>query len=143
MKHIIFTGKENTGKTLFAKMIFGGENTAVLEGRIFDIENDYFLFDLNEGDFAYDTLIIDDLKSDFNFESLYTRIFQSTMCTNRMNRSPEIIKTPLFIFITNYPENLPVLNSFKNSFDVIDFDKDPVSNLMDLIREKKITVKTW
>ena len=141
-KHIIFTGSERTGKTLFAKMIFGSEKTAILYGRRFDLENDCFALDLCEGNFTYETLIIDDVKPNFNFESLYTSCFNNEMIINRKFREREVIKTPKFLFISNYPLDLPTNPSFKRRFHVIDFDKDPISDLMKLIEEENIIIKT-
>lgn len=143
MKHIIFTGSERTGKTLFAKMIFGSEKTAILNGRRFDLENDCFALDLCEGNFTYETLIIDDVKPNFNFESLYASCFYNEMIINRRFREREVIKTPKFVIITNSPvKNSDLKDSFKRRFHVIDFDKDPISDLMKLIEEEKIIIKT-
>ena len=143
MKHIIFTGSERTGKTLFAKMIFGSEKTAILNGRRFDLENDCFALDLCEGNFTYETLIIDDVKPDFNFESLYASCFNNEMIINRRFRERKVIKTPKFVIITNSPvKNSDLKDSFKRRFHVIDFDKDPISDLMKLIEEEKIIIKT-
>ena len=90
-KHIIFTGSEKTGKTLFAKMIFGGEKTAILDGRSIDITEDAFALDLCKGSFEYETLIIDDIESDFYFESLYAKLFNNEMIINRKFRDKNIV----------------------------------------------------
>ena len=142
-KHIIFTGSERTGKTLFAKMIFGSEKTAILKGRLFDLEKNHFPFDLCESSFRYETLIIDDVKPNFNFESLYASCFNNEMIINRRFREREVIKTPKFVITTNAPlKNSDLKDSFKRRFHVIDFDKDPISDLMKLIEEEKIIIKT-
>ena len=141
-KHIIFTGSEKTGKTLFAKMIFGGEKTTIIKGRSVDITEDPFALDICKGSFDYETLIIDDIKPDFFFESLYDKLFNNEMIINRRFREREVIKTPKFVFISNYPLDLPTNPSFKRRFHVIDFDKDPISDLMKLIEEEKILIKT-
>ena len=141
-KHIIFTGSELTGKTLFAKMIFGGEKTAIVNGRSFDVENHYFALDLCEGDFKYETLIIDDIKENFNYESLHPTFFRNEMMINRKNRQREVILTPRLIIITNFTQKLLSVNSLKSRFHVLDFDNDPISDLMKIIQEEKIIIKT-
>ncbi len=141
MKHIIFTGKPNTGKSLFAKMIFGGRKTVVLSGRTFDVENNFFQFDLCKRIFIYDTLIIDDVKANFDFKSLDLISCHHEMIISRKNRDMEIIKTPRFVIITNHTEKIPTDNSFRSRFKIIDFDKNTIADLTKLIAEEKIIIE--
>ena len=141
-KHIIFTGSELTGKTLFAKMIFGGEKTAFINGKYFDVGNDYFALDLCKEHFNYETLIIDDIKENFKYESLYPTFFRNEMMINRICRESEVVKTPRLVIITNFTHKLLSVESLKSRYHVIDFDKDPVADLMKIIKEEKIIIKT-
>lgn len=141
MKHLIFTGKPKTGKSLFAKMIFGNRKTAILDGRQFDPANNFFPFDLCKGIFTFDTLIIDDVKPDFDYESLDLISCDDEMIISRKNRNMEVIKTPRFVIITNFKEKIATKKSFTTRFKIIDFDKNPIKDLMKIIKEEKIIVE--
>ena len=141
MKHIIFTGSERTGKTLFAKMIFGTEKAMWINGRE-KLLNTAFLFD-DRGACNFDTIIIDDLRSDFNIESFYTTIFAPILKIDRQGREPITVTMPRFVFILESADLLPLDSaSFQRRFHVLDFDKNPISDLMKIIHEEKIIIKT-
>lgn len=143
MKHIIFTGKRGTGKSLFAKLIFNDENTLFIDGRNFRGDQNSYASCREVWD--YEKVIVDDVNKNLNFLSLYSNIFLETMCVNRMHREPELVKTPLHIFIV---DSISLkLNtddaSFRRRFNVIDFDKNTIADLTRLINDEKITINTF
>ncbi len=141
MKHIIFTGSERTGKTLLAKMIFGTEETLWVSGRQSLMETS-FLFE-HRGKWTYNTIVIDDLRSYFNIESFYTTIFSSILKIDRQCREPITVTMPRFVFILESADLLPLDSaSFQRRFHVLDFDKDPIADLMKIIKDEKIIIKT-
>lgn len=141
MKHLIFIGKPATGKTLFAKMIFGTEKTMWLDGR-HSLLKTHFTFD-HRGAWNYNTIVIDDLRSDFNIESFYTTISAPVLKIDRQGREPITVTMPRFVFILESADMLPLDSaSFNRRFKVIDFDKHKISSLLKLIKTEKITIIT-
>lgn len=142
-KHIIFKGKRGTGKSLFSKIIFSRKNTLWVNGRMFPESS--FLFDSGiVKNWDFENIVIDDLRNNFNIEEVYHFAFADTMIINRQFRDGKIVKTPRFIFILNsevitLPEDKA---SFNRRFHVFDFDKDPISDLMKIIYDEKIIIKT-
>lgn len=140
-KHIIFTGSEFTGKTLFAKLIFGHEITAYINGRG-DLLSDDFIFDFDyREDWNYVNIVIDDPKPTFNIESFYHLLVAPQMCVNRQGRRAMIVETPRFIFILDSKIELPNDSSFHNRFRVIDFDKNSIADLTKMIKEENIIIE--
>lgn len=142
-KHIIFKGKERTGKSLFANIIFGDKKIAHIDGRA-GLLNNTFLFDfISEEPWDFDNILIDDPRSDFNIEDLYPLIFAGRMVINRLNREPLTVITPRFIFLVDserifLPECCP---TFQKRFHLIDFDTALISDLMKIIQEEEIIIK--
>ena len=142
-KHIIFKGKPRTGKSFLSRLIFACKSTYWVDGRTFPGSS--FLFDpgtVKQWDF--DNVVIDDLRKDFNIEEFYSLIFADTMVINSPFRETKTVKTPRFIFLLDsekilLPECCP---TFQRRFHVLDFDKDPISDLMTIIQEEKITINT-
>ena len=140
MKHLIFTGKPKTGKSLFAKMIFGTEKAMWINGRE-NLLNTPFLFD-SRGAWNFDTIIIDDLRSDFNIDSFYTTICAPLLKIDRQGRESITVTMPRFVFILENQDLLPIDSpSFIRRFKLIDFDKNPIKDLMKIIKEEKIIVE--
>ncbi len=140
IKHIIFKGKERTGKSLFANIIFDRAKTLWIEGRSFDINNP-FPFESGREKWDYEYVVIDDLHCRFNIESVFPVIFSDVLVINRLNRELEHVKMPTFIFITDSSYNsLPVEQSFRRRFKVIDFDKNTIADLTKLIEDEKIII---
>lgn len=141
MKHLIFTGKPKTGKSLFAKMIFGTEKAMWINGRE-NLLNTPFLFDCR-GAWNFDTIIIENLRSDFNIESFYTTIFAPILKIDRQGREPITVTMPRFVFIMESSNQLPLDSaSFMRRFKVIDFDKHKISALIKMIQTEKIIINT-
>lgn len=142
MKHLIFIGKRDSGKSLFAKMIFGTEKTKRLNGRIKNMLNNPFLFH-HERAWQFDTIVIDDCKPDFDIESFYNLIFAPLLKVDRKGLEAVTVPMPRFVFILE-SENLLPFNSpsFKRRFKVIDFDKHKISSLIKMIQTEKIIIKT-
>lgn len=140
-KHIIFKGKPRTGKSLFAKMIFGTEKTMWINGRGGLLKNT-FLFDRRDA-WNFDTVIIDDLKPDFNIESLYDTICGPILRIDRQGRESITVAMPRFVFILENENLLPVNSgAFNRRFKVIDFDRHKICSLINLIQTEKITINT-
>lgn len=142
-KHIIFKGKPRTGKSLFANIVFGDKKIRNINGRQ-DLLNKTFLFDFtSDENWDFENIVIDDPRSDFDIEDFYSLIFEDKMVINRLNRELLTVKTPRFIFLLDsekiyLPECCP---TFQRRFHVLDFDKDPISDLIKIIQEEKIIIK--
>lgn len=143
MKHLIFKGKPLTGKSLFSRIIFNNEQTCWIDARTFRKES--FPFDVTYNEkWEYENIVIDDPGKDFNLEEFYTLIFSDNLIIDRKNRERIAVKTPRFIFlldseIIDLPEKTP---SFNRRFHVVDFDKDPISEVTKIIHQEKIIIKT-
>lgn len=139
-KHIIFTGKPRTGKSLFAKMIFGTEKTMWINGRE-NLLNTPFLFD-RPGAWNFDTIIIDDCRSTFNIEGFYTTIAAPILKIDRQGRESITVTMPRFVFILESADLLPLDSaSFNRRFEVIDFNKHKISSLIKLLQTEKLILK--
>lgn len=140
-KHIIFTGRRCTGKSLFAKLIFDSQTTLFVDGRFF--RNDHHSYASDREKWDYKNVVVDDLRPSIEIESLYSNIFHDTMIIDRQGREVEIVKTPRHIFVLNsIPVETSITATFKRRFHVFDFDKDPISDLMKIIHDEKIIIKT-
>lgn len=141
MKHLIFIGKRGTGKSLFAKLIFGGEKTLHIDGR--SAVNSPFFLDSGKENWDFEKIIIDDIANGFRFSRFYEDFSHSKMVLQRKYKKLEIVKTPLFILIID-GENETFINdkAFLSKFHVIDFDKNTIADLTKIINEEKIIIKT-
>ena len=143
-RHIIFKGKEHTGKSLFAKIIFGNEKVLKIAGYKSPSNHD-FIFDNGSDKWDYDYILIDDpRKKSFDISEFYEISSREHMIINIKFYGQLRVKTPKFIFLINsdvisLPENNP---TFIRRFKVLDFDKNPISDLMKIIHEEKIIIKT-
>lgn len=141
MKHLIFIGKRSSGKSLFAKMIFGTEKTIWKSGYK-ELLNNPFLFD-HRGAWDINTIVIDDCTPDFNIETFYNFIFAPLLKIDRQGQEPITVTMPRFVFILENDNQLPINSpSFIRRFKVIDFDKHKISSLIKLIQTEKIIIKT-
>ncbi|MEC5157086.1 hypothetical protein [Chryseobacterium sp. MP_3.2] len=140
-KHIIFIGKRDSGKSLFAKMIFGTEKTMWINGSG-NLLNNPFLFDHGK-EWKIDNVVIDDLHPDFNIESFYNTICAPVLKINRQGRETITVTMPRFVFILKSDNRLPIDSpSFMRRFKVIDFDKHKISSLIKMIQTEKIIINT-
>ena len=140
IKHIIFKGKERTGKSLFANIIFDRAKTLWING--WEIEEfNCFLFDTGRENWDYEYVIIDDPKRNFEIDSLYNNIFADKLSINRRFRDVKLVKMPKFIFLIDSETiTLPEDESFQRRFKIIDFDKNTISDLTKLINEENIII---
>lgn len=142
IKHIIFKGKERTGKSLFANIIFDRTKTLWVDGRKVTPDN-HFLLDTGREKWDYDFVVIDDPKPTFYIESFYNMIFCDLLTINRLNREIENVKMPKFIFLIDSERvALPDLSlaTFNRRFTVLDFDKNTIADLTKLIEDEKIII---
>lgn len=142
IKHIIFKGKERTGKSLFAEIIFDREKTLWVNGSKVRPDN-YFFLDTSREKWDYEYVVIDDPKPTFDIESFYNMIFCDLLTINRRNREIENVKMPKFIFLIDSQRvALPELNlaTFNRRFTILDFDKNTIADLTKLIEEEKIII---
>jgi hypothetical protein len=142
IKHIIFKGKERTGKSLFANIIFDRTKTLWVDGRKVTPDN-LFLLDTSREQWDYEYVVIDDPKPTFDIESFYNMIFCDLLTINRLNREIENVKMPKFIFLIDSERvALPDvrLATFNRRFTVLDFDKNTIADLTKLIEDEKITI---
>lgn len=142
-KHIIFKGKRGNGKTLFSKIIFGNQKTLKIAGYKFNRVND-FLFDNFKSEWDYDFILVDNLQRNFDITSWYSILSLEKLCIDRRFEERCFVDLPTFIFIVDselvdLPENIA---TFTRRFHVFDFDKDPISDLMKIIQDEKIIIKT-
>lgn len=141
MKHLIFIGKRGSGKSLFAKMIFGTERTMWINGYK-GLLNNPFLFE-HRGAWNFNTIVIDNCTPDFNIETFYNFLFAELLKIDRQGRESITVPMPRFVFILESENLLPInYPSFKRRFKVIDFDKHKISSLIKLIQTEKIIIKT-
>lgn len=141
MKHLLFIGKRGSGKSLFAKMIFGIFKTFYVDGKN-EISNPFFL-DNGQDHWDYENIVIDDITAKFNISRFYEDFGQKKMILNRRGKNGKIIKTPRFILIID-SQNDAFLNdkNFIKEFHVIDFDKNTIADLKKILNEEKIIIKT-
>lgn len=137
-KHIIFIGGEETGKTLFSKLIFGEKKTFYINGRSFHTES--FPYDNGSDEWEYENVLVDDLNSKYTVDDLLWIIGGDKLHINRQCRSMITVDMPRFIFITNFL-SLPDTDSFRRRFYVIDSTKSTIADLMKMIKEEKIIVE--
>ena len=142
IKHIIFKGKERTGKSLFANIIFDRAKTLWIEGHRIKLDN-YFLFDTGRDKWDFEFVVVDDPKPSFDIESFYQIIFADVLKIDRLNREIEYVQMPKFIFLIDSERvALPDISlaTFNRRFTVLDFDKNTIADLTKLIIEEKIII---
>lgn len=140
VKHIIFTGRERTGKSLFANIIFDRSKTLWVKGNEMTYDN-YFLFDTTREKWDYEYVIIDNLKASFDIEVFYNFLFANELCINRRNIGKVYVKMPKIIFIFDAGVTVNQdLATFNRRFTVLDFDKNTIADLTKLIEEENIII---
>lgn len=139
-KHIIITGPEQSGKTLFAKMIFPREKTLYINGLSFD-PSDAFLYDNGAENWKYENILIDDLHPQFTCNDILQLVTADKLYINRLNRMAIEVDMPRFIFISNY---LTFCSSqtIKRRFHIVDSEGSSISDWVKMIKEEEITIKT-
>ena len=140
-KDIIIIGPERSGKTLFAKMIFEKEKTLFLDGRRFK-PWDSFPFDNGKEEWNYDNVLIDDIPENFPIISLIMLHSMEKLAVNRLNRQVISVKKPRFIYIATQLLELELTPSIIRRFHVVDSSKTTISDLMKLIEEEELIIKT-
>lgn len=137
MKHIIITGREESGKTLLAKLLFSSDCTLYKDGRTFFKE--VFPYDNGADDWNYKNILIDDITA--TTDELISLVAVDELKINRQSKPVINIPVPMFVFTTDNKIESDKA-SFNRRFHIIDTDTTSIAEILKIIKEESIIIKT-
>lgn len=141
IKDIYLTGRECTGKTLLAKILFDSDEAFFINARNPKLFENHFLFDGVTEKTKY--IIFDDISQKISMDCFFQLQNVDFLKINAPFKDVINIKKPVFILISNHlPNNQS--SSFFRRFKVYNIDQLRFKEIMELIKKYHLVIKnSW